>query len=473
MTEAVKTESEEPKKSGPIKTSAEPSGESVPGTPAPPASSLDEPLPSVPASLRRTEPLPTSDEALWALIRNRTAAISFNRFKDFVDRVFFDKPERLRLQNDELQNPLHGAGAYELLKTATQVFLLLECGVAVEEGNRNMGVGTFGAADESSRVGRSIDLATIKKLLLEYMGEPRLPYIQTVINNGFAELDEQDTISCAGVLGSHVTVPLLLELIWSYWHEEAMLVQSMNAISLRFQSRRSAAARDPLAHLELAPPFPLNNLLWGYMQDEQQRLSVPRRAYEYDHHYGLTLAGKAIPDSRPAEEGSKLREAFDHLLYLSTAFFKQDNEKTPSADGSLVLNALKEVHLLLPEGAHNQFGDLPWTARAEMLKEQWILSRPEIRKFLQSRHMTPYREAWMDQVDTMKRLQGWTDVSVTHFNELAIYGEQILLSVRYGNWNLVTNHEQAANWARSWRTEIETYIHSYREVTGADLRDGV
>ena len=129
-----------------------------------------------------------------------------------------------------------------------------------------------------------------------------------------------------------------------------------------------------------------------------------------------------------------------------------------------------EVHLLLAEGAHNQFSDLPWTARAEMLMDQWILSRPEMRQFLPSRHMVPYREPWMGQVDTMKRLQGWTEVPVTHFNKLAIYGEQILLSVRYGNWNYVTNSVQAAHWTRYWRTEIQNYIHSYRAVTGVDLR---
>jgi len=37
------------------------------------------------------------------------------------------------------------------------------------------------------------------------------------------------------------------------------------------------------------------------------------------------------------------------------------------ADAFPVLNALREVHLLLAEGAHNQYGDLPWTARHEML----------------------------------------------------------------------------------------------------------
>ena len=97
------------------------------------------------------------------------------------------------------------------------------------------------------------------------------------------------------------------------------------------------------------------------------------------------------------------------------------------ADGFALLNALKEVHLLLAEGAHNQFGDLPWTARGEMLIQQWLLSRPEMRDFLQGRRMVPYKEPWMAQVDTMKSLQGWTDVTVTHFRDLGVYGEQILL----------------------------------------------
>ena len=48
------------------------------------------------------------------------------------------------------------------------------------------------------------------------------------------------------------------------------------------------------------------------------------------------------------------------------------------ADGFPVLNALREVHLLLAEGAHNQYGDLPWTARQEMLMQQWLLARPGV-----------------------------------------------------------------------------------------------
>lgn len=133
------------------------------------------------------------------------------------------------------------------------------------------------------------------------------------------------------------------------------------------------------------------------------------------------------------------------------------------AEAFPLLNALKEVHLVLAEGAHNQFGDLPWTARAEMLNMQWFLSRTEIREFLRGRHMVPYQEPWMGAVDDMKRLQGWTDTTVTHFHELAVTGERILLSVRYGDWVNVNNTEdQAKNWARFWKPEVQRYIHCYQ-----------
>jgi len=38
----------------------------------------------------------------------------------------------------------------------------------------------------------------------------------------------------------------------------------------------------------------------------------------------------------------------------------------------------------------------------------------------------------MDRIDALKTLKGWTSTSVVHFRDLAVYGEQILLSVRWG-----------------------------------------
>ena len=95
------------------------------------------------------------------------------------------------------------------------------------------------------------------------------------------------------MLTARTDTPCLLELIWSYWHEEGMLVQAVNTLTRRFQNLRAPGDRDPLAHFELDPLRPLNNILWGYIQDEQHRLSLNRRAYEYDHHYGMTLIGRA------------------------------------------------------------------------------------------------------------------------------------------------------------------------------------
>ena len=274
---------------------------------------------------------------------------------------------------------------------------------------------------------------------------------------------------CFGILQEKLTNPCLLELIWSYWHEEGMLVQTINAITRRFQNVRGPALSDALANLEIDPLRPLNNLLWGYLQDEQHRLSVVRRNYEYDHHYGLRLEGRAVDNPRTADTRSKFLEAFNHLLRLCTAFFRQDDDTTVKADAFPVLHALKELHLILSEGAHNQFGDLPSTARIEMLMQQWLLARPEFREFLPTRIMVAYPEPWMDRVDAMKKLQGWTNTSVLDFRNLAMFGEQILLSIRYGHWSDVQDSIQALNWARFWRPQVQGYIHAYRATTGVDL----
>ena len=303
-------------------------------------------------------------------------------------------------------------------------------------------------------------------------GESRLPYLRHIVETALSDSQSINGPLCEGVLESRViacSAPGLLELIWSYWLEEGLQVQTINALSLRFQNKRAGGPMEPLANLGLDPLRPLSHLLWGYIQDEFNRLTVPRRAYEYSHHYGLTLYGKAVSPLRAADNRSKFIEAFHNLLYRCWIFFKEDDDTTILADGFALLQALKEVHLLLAEGADNQFGDLPWTDRVDKLIQQWILARPEIREFLQSRIMVPYTEKWMGQVDAMKRLQGWTDVPVTHFRDLAAYGEQIVLSIRYHLWIAENDPSQAINWARYWRPEIQAYIHAYRAVTGADL----
>ncbi|MGO9194870.1 MAG: hypothetical protein ACLP8X_41345, partial [Streptosporangiaceae bacterium] len=209
--------------------------------------------------------------------------------------------------------------------------------------------------------------------------------------------------------------------------------------------------------------------LWGWVQDEEHRLTIPRRTYEYDHEYGLRLIGKAVPAIRGADSRSRFLEGFHTLLMLCSIFYKEDDDTTVVADGFPVLNALRDVHLVLTQGSHNQYGDLPWTARQEFLMQQWILARPEMREFLPRRIMVDYPEPWMDSVETMKTLQGWTDTSILHFRDMAIFGEKILLSIRFGEWTSEIHQEAAANWARYWRPEVQGYTYAYRAATGADL----
>ena len=417
----------------------------------------------IPVALQRSSAPPTDDQALWSLIRQRTGEISSTNYIAFVDQVlcaqdFTDVSDRLVDSIRGLTG--YGTSSYDVLKLVTELFLLTRCGTFDAKG--------VNLREESARLGETVSRTELTGRIQNYLGGG-LPYLNRVIEAAFPDLEETDNFLCEGLIRTRVQSPCLLELIWSYWHEEGMLVQGMNAVTRRFQNVRGPGPRDPLAHFELDPLRPLNNVLWGYVQDERNRLSVQRRAYEFDHQYGLALLGKAVSPMRPADSRSKFLEAFHSLLNLVYVFYKEDSDTTVIADGYPLLNALKEVHMILAQGAHNQFGDLPWTARVEMLIQQWMFARPEMRDFLQSRPMVPYKEPWMPQVDTLKTLQGWSDVSVTHFSDLGIYGEQILLSIRYGDWIAVNDENSAKNWARYWRPEVQSYIHAYRAVTGVDL----
>jgi hypothetical protein len=470
---------------------------------------FDRPLnPITRVSLTRSEQVTTDDSALWAAIRNRTEAISFKNFADFMTRVFCTDDGRvgdrvcktelennttdtaettkrgISLKKDLLASPsIYGVDAYNLLKLATQAFLLLETGVAIRRP-RDPITGTETGTDfdiangETSRIGEQINFGDLKNRLLDYLGKTNgvpnnLPYLETIVDALLVSDVTQGSPYCNGLLQYRFSCPSMLELIWSYWLEEGGLVQTMNAVCMRFQNKRGPQERDPLANLEIDALRPLNNLIWGYIQDEYNRLTIPRRAYEYDHHYGIKIYGKAVPELRSADSRSKFIEAFHNLLYRTAVFYRSDADTTVIADGFPLLSALREVHLLLAEGAHNQFGDLPWTARGEFLMSQWMLSRPEMREFLRGRAMVPYQEAWMGQVDTMKRLQGWHDTTITHFRNLAVFGEQVVLSIRYGDWNNINDQDAAKTWARYWRPEIQGYIHAYMSAAGIDLSDDI
>lgn len=264
-----------------------------------------------------------------------------------------------------------------------------------------------------------------------------------------------------------------VELIFVYWMEEAMLFQALNHIVARFQNRRVADGSDPLARFSVNPLMPLRGILWGLAEAERERLSVRRRSAEYQYEYGLQLIGRAVPAVETlVERRTQFLEAFHSLLHATHRFYKERDDKTVEADPFPLLSSLQELHLVLARGAHNQFADLPLTARIETMDVQWMLAQPEMREFLGGPTMIPYEEPWMDRVDTMKTVQGWSDVSVTHFYDLAFHGEQLLLSVRHGRWNESTRTRfDAENWAMHWKNSIQRYIHAYRVVTGVDLSE--
>lgn len=477
----------------------------------------------VPVAMMRTAEPPTSDGALWVAIRYSANQLSFPNYVDFVDTImcnsapgstidgtinaYLNQPNCLPQLSHRRFVPFPNMDAYRVLKVATECFLMLNCGVYLTPAmlsslvnntwntktppaGQPSPIANYDVNDDANRLNQGATNlpASIAQWWKAYLAsgntylnqttvapDPQnqiIPYMALVRSRlkdlpvtGFCEMG----MECDGILRRKLTNPCLLELIWSYWQEEGMLVQTLNAISRRFQNLRGSADRDPLMRFDIDPLRRLGSFLWGYVQDEQHRLSVVRRAYEYNHEYGLALEGKALRSMRPSDSRSKFLEAFHNLLYLCTIFFKEDDDTTVVADGFPVLNALKEVHYILAAGAANQFGELPSTARQEMLMQQWLLARPEMREFLGGKIMVPYPEEWMDRVDTVKTMQGWTDVSVIYFRDLAVYGEQIVLSVRYGAWSITNNPAQAANWARYWRPEIQAYIHAYRAATGVDL----
>lgn len=437
----------------------------------------------------------TYDQTLWGLIRRRS--INFSHYRGFIDRVLCAQPDTktqtVRDYASSRSLPFSRSASYSMLKYSTEYYLMMEAGLVPSLDDLSLPPGRDGnmnfqrpnhvdISDEKRRLGGPVFSANaLRDEYLERLENEEgkvLPYFKLIVEKlGEVPLKDLQDIPgidedvCYGILKSKLQGPPLMELIWSYWHEEGGLVQTMNALSLRFQNvRRPGPGPDPLANMAIDPLRPLNNIIWGYIEDERNRLTMNRRNLEYQYEYGFGLIGRGVQPIAVAENRTFFLRGFHSLLRACTEFYQQANFTTVIPDGFPILNHLREVHLTLAEGAHNQYGDLPWTARAEMLSQQWILARPEVREFLGGRIMVPYTEPWMDRVDNMKSLQGWNPTNITHFRDLGAFGEQLLLSIRYGSWNSPTiGATNAANWAHYWREEIQRYIHAYKAVTGIDL----
>ena len=392
---------------------------------------------------------PTADKSFWNAINNTD--LDFKKYKQFIDLILCTETDsknsdvhiptadRERFKN---RLPFLNVDEYALIKFATDRYLqkVLRLGSAA---------GYFGTGT-------------------------RLPYFDSISDNINDILGEYTN----GTQGNDCTIRKedridevpLLELIWSFWMDQAYLDQTMGVISLRFQNIRGPREIEPLARFDTNSLRTLSSMMWGYIQDEQHRTTLRRRTFEYQHAYNLTLIGKAVPRQQGVDNRSNFLAAFHHLLHQASIFYRDHDDMTRRADGFPLLTALREVHLLLAEGNHNAYYNMTWTSRAEMMVQQYLLAREETQRFLGGRPMVPYPEEWMDRVDTMKGIQGWDSTSVLHYFDLATSGEKLLLGVRYGNWadaKILT--AAATNWAVDFRDHAMRYINAYRTVTGVDL----
>ena len=246
---------------------------------------------ATPVAMQRAQVPETPDQALWVVIRNSTEALSFERYADFIEPIMGGSrgQELSAAANASFRTLSKRRGLsfpdtepYRLLKVATEVFMMANCGVVfAPDAGRDLGESAFDAVDdvglaeeEQLRLLRYPSAGNLQAQWDAYLkqvdGSATLPYLYDVVRLKLGDVHiVGDAANGArenyGILRRKLTRPTFLELIWNYWHEEGMLVQTMNAISWRFQNRRGPKDRDPLAMLEIDPLRGLNNLLWGWV----------------------------------------------------------------------------------------------------------------------------------------------------------------------------------------------------------------
>ena len=190
----------------------------------------------------------TDDAVLGVAIRNRTAAVGFDRYKRFLDCLFcgddlsgvrasklIEKSlkaftvgcvdeERKEFVGVDTRLNVQGPYAYGVLKLATQSFLMLESGVVIR-GNEDHRPKILFMDKERDRF-NDADLSLheleerLKHYLVHYNGLGSvLPYLNRVVSTFIGLNGEEVLPYCDGILQHRLSSPSLIELIWSYWHE--------------------------------------------------------------------------------------------------------------------------------------------------------------------------------------------------------------------------------------------------------------
>ena len=381
-------------------------------------------------ALAVTPPPFSADQELWFFIRRLTERMRFAEFHEFV------QPRMVGARGIDWTD----TGAYELLQRLSIRFLQIAADPQRAVANpRDPSFGEI--SPNTARAGvlgsyvsdEDLDLA---QPFLGFDGVLTGPFdpfpddddedpVRRRLRNGNgnghhgdghgddARARAEQSLRAAGRRGLVTQFPLpnvpFVELIWAYWMDECGLAQTMNLILARFQNRRIGGGRDVLSRFNANPLLPIANLLWGFAEAEEGRLTVRRRAAEYRNMYGLPMQGKAVPPASAwIDDRSQFLSAFHNLLNATYRLLqgarRQDRgrRRVPAA--------------VEPAGAAPRPGlrraqpvPCPRPAHPAGVPRDAVDPRPaRVREFLGGPTMVPQEEQWMDRVDTMKELQGWS-----------------------------------------------------------------
>ena len=241
-------------------------------------------LPPVSVALRRASVPATHDVILWILIRASTENISFRKYQEFIGPLLCgDAPTpvpqgaqvdgRRPASPSSIELPFPGVDAYRLLKVATEAFLKTRCGV---HANTHDILAQVNEAEERTRA--ELPRKTLEQMLRDYLelvpvraGSPAvasaLPYL-ALIREKLPEIPlvrlaeafpiEGGDPTCAdeyvGIIAAKLRKPCFVELLWCFWIEQGLLVQTMNRISQRFMNIRGEGFGPPREHGDRPAP---------------------------------------------------------------------------------------------------------------------------------------------------------------------------------------------------------------------------
>ena len=235
---------------------------------------------------------------------------------------------KLRTVKRRTALPFPNVDRYRVLKAATEVFLMTHCGVDLDDFSR------VDLDEESRRLNRTVTPGDLEAQMRDYLDRVAagdgefldvLPYLGLIRRQlgdvaivGVDEDEGEATEICSGILAEKLQHPCFLELLRDYWLDEGRpraRDQRHHAGGSRTgRPARGGATRWPAWTSTRCARSTTCSGAWSRTSSTGSRRV--RRAYEYDHEYGLALASRPGPPVRGADSRSRFMEAFHNLLSL-------------------------------------------------------------------------------------------------------------------------------------------------------------